>query len=84
VGAKLAQMQPLAGQSGKDPWHCGMQLTHRKLVHSRIHAVRLYARDRLQQCGVDQPISCLMSDDGELHDMFPTDGGDQLLRTAES
>ena len=83
MSTKLAQMEALASQGGKDERHRSMQLTNRELVHSSIDAVGLYSRDRRQYGWVDQTISSLMADDGELDDMFPTDRGDQLLRTSK-
>ena len=44
--AKLAQMEPLASQHGKDEGHRGMQLTNRELVHPSIDAVRLDSLNR--------------------------------------
>ena len=47
---------PWAVKRGKDARHRGMQLAHRKLVYTRIDAVRLYSRNRGQQRRIDHTV----------------------------
>src|ERR1700692_920775 len=79
VSAELTQVQTLGSQRVEDARHRGVQVAHRKLVHTGIHAVRLYTRNPGQLLRIQYTVITVVPGDRELHDVLSTDRGNQSL-----
>src|ERR1700722_2903559 len=81
--AEFAQVHSVRSERSKNQRHGGVQLANRELVYTGIHPVRFHSSDRRQQGGIDHTVAPVLVSDRELHNMFPTNRGDQFFGAVE-
>ena len=84
MGSELAEVKALRGEGGEDSRDGLVQFADGELVEAGVDAVGVDAGGGEQGSGVDHSVGIgVEAADGELDDVFSTDGADELLRCAE-